>query len=212
MFLWKFEKSGYGTVLRTTNSVLSKAVPVGEAAEVSLLLDETAKTPPGMVRVSPEHYPRTLLIPGFEGQPELALKDYWIDQYEVTNRQYKAFVAAGGYQKPDYWKFDFVRDGKKLTRDPGRSYGTKLRPSSAMAPDVPVRKTGSRANIPPDKMIIPSPASVGTKRLRTPISLARVCRPSTTGTAPPALPWPRSVSRPATSAALAFFLWAASRG
>jgi eukaryotic-like serine/threonine-protein kinase len=80
MFLWKFEKSGYGTVLRTTNSLLSKfAVPVGETVEVSLVLDETAKTPPGMVRVSPEHYPRTLFIPGFEGQPELALKDYWID-------------------------------------------------------------------------------------------------------------------------------------
>ena len=70
-----------------------------------------------MVRVSAEHYPRTLFIPGFEGQPELALKDYWIDQYEVTNRQYKAFVSAGGYQKPEYWKFDFIRDGKKLNRE-----------------------------------------------------------------------------------------------
>ena len=118
MFLWKFEKPGYGTVLRTTNSLLSKfGIPVGEEVEVSVVLDETTKTPAGMVRVSPRHYPRTLFIPGFEGQPELALKDYWIDQYEVTNRQYKAFVSAGGYQKPEYWKFDFVRDGKKLTRD-----------------------------------------------------------------------------------------------
>jgi formylglycine-generating enzyme required for sulfatase activity/dienelactone hydrolase len=117
MFLWKFEKSGYGTVVRTTNAVLPKSVPVGEGVEVSLVLDETAKTPPGMVRVSSEHYPRTLFIPGFEGQPELALNDYWIDQYEVTNRQYKAFVDAGGYQKPEYWKFDFVRDGKQLNSD-----------------------------------------------------------------------------------------------
>jgi serine/threonine protein kinase/cephalosporin-C deacetylase-like acetyl esterase len=115
MFLWKFEKPGYGTVVRTTNAVLSKSAPIGEGAEVSLALDEAAQTPPGMVRVSPEHYPRTLFIPGFEGQPELQLKDYWIDQYEVTNRQYKAFVDAGGYQKPEYWKFDFIRDGKKLT-------------------------------------------------------------------------------------------------
>jgi formylglycine-generating enzyme required for sulfatase activity/dienelactone hydrolase len=117
MFLWKFEKPGYGTVVRTTSAVLSKSVSVGEGVEVSVLLDETAKTPAGMVRVSSEHYPKTLFIPGFEGQPELALKDYWIDRYEVTNRQYKAFVDAGGYQKPEYWKFEFVRDGKKLSWD-----------------------------------------------------------------------------------------------
>ena len=30
------------------------------------------------------------IIPGFEGMPELDLPDYWIDQYEVTNRQFKA--------------------------------------------------------------------------------------------------------------------------
>ncbi len=118
MFLWKFERQGYSPVLRTTNGILPRfGIPIGEGAEVSVVLDETAKTPAGMVRVSPEHYPKTLFIPGFEGQPELALKDYWIDQYEVTNRQYKAFVDAGGYQKPEYWKFDFTRDGKKLTWD-----------------------------------------------------------------------------------------------
>ena len=52
-----------------------------------------------MVRVSPAKYSKTLFIPGYEGMPELALKDYWIDQYEVTNRQFKAFVDQGGYQK-----------------------------------------------------------------------------------------------------------------
>src|SRR5216683_3022438 len=46
---------------------------------------------------------------------KLPLKDFWIDQYEVTNRQFKAFVDQGGYQKRDYWKFDFVRDSKHLS-------------------------------------------------------------------------------------------------
>ena len=67
-----------------------------------------------MVRVSPAKYFKTLFIPGYEGMPELALKDYWIDQYEVTNRQFKAFVDQGGYQKREYWKIDFQRDGKRL--------------------------------------------------------------------------------------------------
>ena len=74
-----------------------------------------------MVRVSPAKYSKTLLIPGYEGMPELALKDYWIDQYEVTNRQFKAFVDQGGYQKREYWKVDFQRDGKQSFL--GRSYG-----------------------------------------------------------------------------------------
>ena len=116
MFLWKVEKPGYQTIFRTTQAMLKRlGSPIGDAPTTNIVLDEVSKTPSGMVRVSTEKYPNTLFIPGFEGQPELDLKDYWIDQYEVTNRQYKAFVDAGGYQKPEYWKFDFARDGRKLT-------------------------------------------------------------------------------------------------
>jgi eukaryotic-like serine/threonine-protein kinase len=114
MFLWKIEKPGYETLLRTTPALVGRPFSV-DTAENSFVLDEVSKTPSGMVRVSPKKYLKTLFIPGFEGMPELDLPDYWIDKYEVTNRQYKAFVDAGGYQKPEYWKFDFVRDGKKLT-------------------------------------------------------------------------------------------------
>jgi len=41
----------------------------------------------------------------------------WIDKYEVTNRQFKQFVDAGGYQKHDYWKQPFVKEGKQLSWD-----------------------------------------------------------------------------------------------
>ena len=115
MFLWKIEKPGYETVLRTTPGLLGQFRP--PPIDTSVTLDAKSSAPPGMVRVSPNKYPKSLFIPGFEGKPELELPEYWIDRYEVTNRQYKAFVDAGGYQKPEYWKFDFVRDGKKLTWD-----------------------------------------------------------------------------------------------
>jgi formylglycine-generating enzyme required for sulfatase activity/cephalosporin-C deacetylase-like acetyl esterase len=116
MFVWKFEKPGFGTVLRTTTSLIPRySVPPGEAVEGNVILDEAGKIPPGMVRVSPEKYFKALFIPGYEGMPKLPLKDFWIDQYEVTNRQFKAFVDQGGYQKRDYWKFDFVRDSKHLS-------------------------------------------------------------------------------------------------
>jgi cephalosporin-C deacetylase-like acetyl esterase len=116
MFIWKFEKPGYGTVYRTTIALFPRySVPPGEPVDASVVLGEVGQIPSGMVRVSPEKYFKTLFIPGYEGMPELALKDYWIDQYEVTNRQFKAFVDQGGYQKREYWKFDFVRDGKRLS-------------------------------------------------------------------------------------------------
>jgi formylglycine-generating enzyme required for sulfatase activity/tRNA A-37 threonylcarbamoyl transferase component Bud32 len=115
-FLWKFEKPGYATAVRATLALTGKfAVAPGDPLSANVAMDRVADAPPGMVRVSPEKYLNTLLIPGFEQMPELTLKDYWIDRFEVTNKQYKAFVEQGGYRKPEYWKQDFVRDGKKLT-------------------------------------------------------------------------------------------------
>jgi formylglycine-generating enzyme required for sulfatase activity/dienelactone hydrolase len=115
MFVWKIEKPGFGTVLRTTISLVGRAFSAGDSVEANITLDEAAKIPAGMVRVSPDKYPKTLYIPGYEGMPELALNDYWIDKYEVTNRQFKAFVDQGGYQKRGYWKVDFQRDGKHIS-------------------------------------------------------------------------------------------------
>ena len=42
--------------------------------------------------------------------------DYWIDKYEVTNREYKEFVDAGGYLDERYWMHQFVKDGRKLSQ------------------------------------------------------------------------------------------------
>ncbi len=40
---------------------------------------------------------------------------FWLDKFEVTNRRYKAFVDAGGYRDPTYWKVPFQVEGKALT-------------------------------------------------------------------------------------------------
>jgi len=115
-YVWKFEKQGFGTVLRTTIALFKRFGPApGEAMEGKVPLDEEGKIPSGMVQVAPAKYFETLFIPGYEGMPKLPLKDYWIDQYEVTNRQFKAFVDQGGYQKREYWKQKFQKDGKDLS-------------------------------------------------------------------------------------------------
>lgn len=52
---------------------------------------------------------------GLEGVKPLALGDYLIDFHEVTNRQYKAFVEAGGYTRRDYWPTEFVGGNESLS-------------------------------------------------------------------------------------------------
>lgn len=49
-----------------------------------------------------------------EGMP---LAGYLIDRYEVTNKQFKAFVDAGGYARRELWKHAFVHEGRPLSFD-----------------------------------------------------------------------------------------------
>jgi predicted Ser/Thr protein kinase len=41
------------------------------------------------------------------------LPDFWIDKYEVTNREFKRFSDAGGYRDSKYWKEPFIVDGAR---------------------------------------------------------------------------------------------------
>jgi cephalosporin-C deacetylase-like acetyl esterase len=76
-----------------------------------LTLQPATAVPQGMVWVpaGPAAGP-AVTIP-----PPIVLPGFWMDTYEVTNREFKKFVDAGGYQKPEYWKQSFVRDGKALS-------------------------------------------------------------------------------------------------
>jgi predicted esterase len=62
---------------------------------------------------------RMVLVPGgrttFDASEWSRLPDYWIGQYETTNREFEAFVAAGGYSNRAYWKQPFVAGGVSLS-------------------------------------------------------------------------------------------------
>ena len=68
-------------------------------------LDPESRLPATMVR-----------IPGFtlEG---VNYADYFMDRYEVTNREYKAFVDAGGYGNRTYWTDPFLKGGTEIAWD-----------------------------------------------------------------------------------------------
>jgi dienelactone hydrolase/tRNA A-37 threonylcarbamoyl transferase component Bud32 len=57
---------------------------------------------------------------GLPPTEEFDLPDFLMDAREVTNRQYKAFVDAGGYANRALWDSTIVRDGKPHTWESAR--------------------------------------------------------------------------------------------
>jgi len=53
----------------------------------------------------------------FSDAPAVELEPFWIDKYEVTNRQFKEFVDAGGYRNDEYWREPIMRAGRELTAE-----------------------------------------------------------------------------------------------
>ena len=46
--------------------------------------------------------------------PAVELTGYWIDKYEVTNKQYREFIDAGGYRKREFWLHPFAENGREI--------------------------------------------------------------------------------------------------
>lgn len=72
------------------------------------------ETPPGMVWTPPFASAGMNLNMRFQLRAA-RIPGAWLDKYEVSNRQFKEFVDAGGYQKREYWKPPFWKDGKRLS-------------------------------------------------------------------------------------------------
>jgi len=91
---WKLDKPGYETVLDVGHAAdldfeSGRLVP----SEKLWRLDPVGERPEGMI-----------LVPGNEAMPA-----FMVDRYEVSNRQFKQFVDAGGYENPEYWTHEFVQ-------------------------------------------------------------------------------------------------------
>jgi dienelactone hydrolase len=78
-----------------------------------ITIRRTGEAPAGMVYVRGG--------PVRQGPAETQLPDFWMDKYEVTNREFRRFVDAGGYRDPKYWKesFDVVAGLRDRTGQPG---------------------------------------------------------------------------------------------
>jgi serine/threonine protein kinase/formylglycine-generating enzyme required for sulfatase activity/cephalosporin-C deacetylase-like acetyl esterase len=111
---WQLKKEGFRTLeAASEKDRWAPLFPSEDSRTLSFRLDKEDRLPPEMVRIPGRRF--SLATPGLEDLPAVEMGDYLIDRYEVTNKRYKAFVAGGGYQKPQYWKHPFVKDGRSLS-------------------------------------------------------------------------------------------------
>jgi serine/threonine protein kinase/dienelactone hydrolase len=106
---WRVSKPGMGEFV---------GAPVtddihGFVRDFNFALDAAAAAPEGMAAVPAQQY--FYVIWSLGGLGPYDLPKFYMDRFEVTNRQYQEFVDKGGYQTRGYWKEKFLRDGQELS-------------------------------------------------------------------------------------------------
>jgi dienelactone hydrolase len=74
---------------------------------IAFTLTPTNQAPGGMLRA--------VGGPAIVRGRTINIDDFWIDRFEVTNRQFKAFVDAGGYRTQAYWTEPFTSGSRSLS-------------------------------------------------------------------------------------------------
>src|SRR5262249_31122097 len=108
-YILSIEKDGFAPVERTVSGVMARSGSLTITPQPIRLAD---------VRLIPiDAQPaRMVAVPGGDyrlvswSRPtdrRVRLTDYFIDKYEVSNRDYKEFINAGGYLKREFWKRPF---------------------------------------------------------------------------------------------------------
>ncbi len=101
--LYRYEKAGfriaYAAVVSLQNVFLDSMTAPGGA---------TIRIPGGTLGA---------FLVGTDGTAPVRLGDYRMDQFEITNRQFKAFVDAGGYRNRSYWDQEVREAGRTLTTE-----------------------------------------------------------------------------------------------
>ena len=96
----RLEKRGFQTAEFATHGV----VLVGENIPLSI----AGSVPAGMVAAPAQ--------PSWLGPLDIMpLPDYFLDKFEVTNRQFEQFADAGGYRDSKYWRHPFRKDGRYIS-------------------------------------------------------------------------------------------------
>ncbi len=80
-----------------------------------LILDKEGSLPANMVRIPGKNTP--MYIVGLESNGNKDVPSFLMDKYEVSNKEYKAFMDAGGYNNKKFWGNVIYQNGKEIFLD-----------------------------------------------------------------------------------------------
>jgi serine/threonine protein kinase/formylglycine-generating enzyme required for sulfatase activity len=121
-YILKIEKDGYAPFERSISGTVPRiggSFILLPPLKIETKLLEAGQVPDKMVYIPASEY--SLVNWSRPLENKVWLDDYFIDQYEVTNRDYKEFINTGGYLKKELWKVPFVKDGKILGMDEAKN-------------------------------------------------------------------------------------------
>jgi serine/threonine protein kinase/class 3 adenylate cyclase/dienelactone hydrolase len=113
---WRLELDGYESrefveVVRSDVNFYDENPLYNDPLSFDFSLYRAADTPTGTIPIEKGN-----ILPGLLGVSNPAAVDaFFIDRTEVTNRDYLDFVAAGGYDNPEFWREAFIRDGADIS-------------------------------------------------------------------------------------------------
>ena len=113
---FKLDKEGYETTFFSSSNPSLKLnnFPIDMGWNVDPInLQVEGSIPKGMIYIPGGNFVPALTGSGVD---QVYLHPFYIDKFEVTNKEFKEFIDAGGYKNPQYWvEMDFIRDGVSLT-------------------------------------------------------------------------------------------------
>ena len=101
----KIEKEGFQTVHLTSHGEFYST------PDTLLKLDSIGVLPENMVRVPSRKTSISVKI------KDKLVREFLVDRNEVTNKEYKRFVDAGGYSNKSYWNYPIYSEGKEISWD-----------------------------------------------------------------------------------------------
>jgi eukaryotic-like serine/threonine-protein kinase len=104
----RVEAPGFETVETLIAPQAAPAVP-----NIAITMDAVGALPDRMVRIPAGEL--RIAMAAFADYPPLRAPAYLIDKYEVTNREFRAFVDAGGYRDRRYWEHPFEKEGRVVS-------------------------------------------------------------------------------------------------
>ena len=113
---FKLEKEGYETSYFTSSNpslkLYNSPVEFGWSLE-PINIQPQGSIPSGMTYIQGGNFIPALTGAGVD---PVYLHPFYIDKFEVTNKDFKGFMDAGGYSNSQYWvEMDFIQDGVSLS-------------------------------------------------------------------------------------------------